>query len=713
MSPANATEIEIAGGEEGDKFEVGKIYDVKLTTGIEFKGIVLAYDPDPQFVIFHILSDVKINTVVSLSLRLRLVENMLEILLGGFCFSRLKFLFVALSLTWILQEGRIPESGDSMNTRMVNENFISTLTYIGKCKDPLASKERWIDLSGLEEKEAIAISFTRSRREIESIGVGVIAEAQKVFNDLSKTKIESIGVGVAAEAQKSFDAFSKTFTRKRVLRRKIESIGVGVAAEAQKSFDAFSKTYPMEQDLVVEILPFPVMRAQDIIVAANMALKKKIVAQKISRATNGAYFLMDEKMRKVAVFKPEEEEDEEDGRWRKGDKANREVAAYLLDIPKDREGDGFGGVPPTTMVRCMDFKGDTEKRWTKGSLQQFIPNQKWYVHGARSDAIFSIQDFQKMTLLDIRYGNTDRNQDNILHKEGKLIPIDHGECFPKEFNHYRLDWTIWKMAEIPYLPEMVEYVKALDVDKDLEILRRNGIELGDRAMFVFRVQHMVLKLGVLGGNVPRDIGHLLTQNLGTLVYNCMTRNSTDVTLMDSLQDSIKGVLQWARETEKESMTQRESMSMLSREEKKTETKPRESRFRQRLRAIRAQLQVDGIKEVDKEESSTRTVSSLSALLHNLKQEAIATRFMRKRVLRREIKSIGVGVTAEAQKIFDAFSKTLPVQWVNKDILVSGEVRICSPYHDDCVTGGTTTARDQIKAVLKQVRQELQLGTGGN
>lgn len=58
MSPANATEIEIAGG---DKFQVGKIYDVKLTTGFEFKGIVLAYDPDPHFVIFHILSDVKIN----------------------------------------------------------------------------------------------------------------------------------------------------------------------------------------------------------------------------------------------------------------------------------------------------------------------------------------------------------------------------------------------------------------------------------------------------------------------------------------------------------------------------------------------------------------------------------------------------------------------------------------------------------------------------
>uniref|UniRef100_A0A0D3C705 1-phosphatidylinositol 4-kinase n=1 Tax=Brassica oleracea var. oleracea TaxID=109376 RepID=A0A0D3C705_BRAOL len=410
----------------------------------------------------------------------------------------------------------------------------------------------------------------------------------------SPRKIKSIGVGVAAEVQKTFDAFSKT---------KIESIGVGVAAEAQKSFDAFSKTYPMEQDLVVEILPFPVMRAQDIIVAANMALKKKIFAQKISRPTNGVYFLMDEKMRKVAVFKPEVEED---GRWRKGKKANREVTAYLLDFPKDREGDGFGGVPPTTMVRCMDFKGDREKRWTKGSLQQFIPNQKWYVHGERSDAIFSIQDFQKMTLLDIRYGNTDRNQDNILNKEGKLIPIDHGGCFPTE---------------------------TLDVDKDLEILRTNGIELGGRAVFVFRVQHMVLKLGVLGGNVPKYIGHLLTnplsggtsESLGTLFHKCMTRNPTDVTPL-----TLRGNVYDAGKS-------RALVLVL----------PQRSRR-----------------------------SSMLSLRH-------------------------------------AFSKTLPVHWVNKDILVSGEVRICSPYHDDCVTGGTATARDQIKAVLKQVRQELQLGTGGN
>lgn len=53
MNPANATATEAEGGGNGDEYEVWKMYEVKLTTGIEFKGIVLAYDSDQQFVIFQ------------------------------------------------------------------------------------------------------------------------------------------------------------------------------------------------------------------------------------------------------------------------------------------------------------------------------------------------------------------------------------------------------------------------------------------------------------------------------------------------------------------------------------------------------------------------------------------------------------------------------------------------------------------------------------
>ncbi|CAH8392184.1 unnamed protein product [Eruca vesicaria subsp. sativa] len=142
MNPANATATAaVEGGVNGDEYEVGKAYEVKLTTGIEFKGIVLAYDSDPNVVVFHILSDL---------------------------FS---------------QEGTKPETGKSMTTRTVKAKFISEATLIGKFEDPLASnkEKRFVNLCELESKEKEAI------RKVESIGVGVTAEAQKIFDALAKT----------------------------------------------------------------------------------------------------------------------------------------------------------------------------------------------------------------------------------------------------------------------------------------------------------------------------------------------------------------------------------------------------------------------------------------------------------------------------------------------------------------------------------------------
>ncbi|CAN0925589.1 Protein LSM12 [Linum grandiflorum] len=74
--------------------------------------------------------------------------------------------------------------------------------------------------------------------------------------------------------------------------------------------------------------------------------------------------------------------------------------------------------------------------------------------------------------------------------------------------------------------------------------------------------------------------------------------------------------------------------------------------------------------------------------------------------------IGVGVTAEAQGIYDALSKTLPVRWDKTSIVVMNEVRVSSPYLADNVTGGTAAANDRVKKVLELERRRLQTRVPG-
>jgi len=63
--------------------------------------------------------------------------------------------------------------------------------------------------------------------------------------------------------------------------------------------------------------------------------------------------------------------------------------------------------------------------------------------------------------------------------------------------------------------------------------------------------------------------------------------------------------------------------------------------------------------------------------------------------------IGVGVTREAQRIFDSVNKTLPCEWKGKDIVVIGEVTIVAPYGvENCsVVAGAEKTLQQVVKVL--------------
>jgi len=80
---------------------------------------------------------------------------------------------------------------------------------------------------------------------------------------------------------------------------------------------------------------------------------------------------------------------------------------------------------------------------------------------------------------------------------------------------------------------------------------------------------------------------------------------------------------------------------------------------------------------------------------------------------KDLDRIGVGVTAEAQRIFNALAKTLPCRWENDVIIVFDDLRIASPYRVEDVYGGEQTSTSELNRVKRVLDGETKkLGLSG-
>ncbi|CAK9165769.1 unnamed protein product [Ilex paraguariensis] len=262
-----------------------------------------------------------------------------------------------------------------------------------------------------------------------------------------------------------------------------------------------------------------------------------------SEGSGGAYFMLDASGGKyVSVFKPIDEEPKalnnpqglplaEDGEGLKkgtrvGEGAIREVAAYILDHPKSRhrsftrEENGFSGVPPTVLVKCLHggFNHPESITLKVGSLQMFMEN-----YGSCEDmgpGSFPVEEVHKISVLDIRMANADRHAGNILISKGEdgqpvLIPIDHGYCLPETFEDCTFDWLYWPQARQPYSPETIRYIKSLDAEEDIAILKFYGWNLPLECARTLRISTMLLKKGVERGLTPFTIGSIMCRETVT------------------------------------------------------------------------------------------------------------------------------------------------------------------------------------------------------
>ncbi|PKA54412.1 putative phosphatidylinositol 4-kinase type 2-beta [Apostasia shenzhenica] len=307
------------------------------------------------------------------------------------------------------------------------------------------------------------------------------------------------------------------------------------------SIDAPTITREDKKALVEPIIVNPEIKLSPVLMKlidcayAGLAKGNKPIIS--SEGSGGAYFMQDESGRKyVAVFKPIDEEPmaennprglplSVDGEGLKkgtrvGEGAFREVAAYILDHPTSGRRSflsdevGFSGVPPTITVRCLHSGDGSEiKDFKIGSLQMFVQNI-----GSSEDVgprAFPVAEVHKIAVLDLRLANADRHAGNIMvckeveEEYVKLVPIDHGYCLPENFEDCTFDWLLWPQSRQPFDSATLDYIKSLDAEEDIALLKFYGWELSLDCSRTLRVSTMLLQKGAERGLTPYEIGSIL------------------------------------------------------------------------------------------------------------------------------------------------------------------------------------------------------------
>jgi len=255
---------------------------------------------------------------------------------------------------------------------------------------------------------------------------------------------------------------------------------------------------------------------------------------------NGTYFIKDKNGRKIAVFKPQDEEASSENNpkaqlfaaneksnlpnkgIRPGEAAVREVAAYLLD----RE--NIFGVPKTQLVKISHQFSSSGKLIQKiGSLQEYIENDGCSEDfGYRS---FPINEVHKIGILDIQILNVDRHSGNVLVKKNRnstfsLTPIDQGFSLPDNLECYWFEWMNWNQSKIPFDDEMKSYIFRIDIEKDIQMLQKE-LQIRPECLKIMKITTTLLKKACELNLTLYDIGLIL----------CRKHSSSNTSIPSSLE----------------------------------------------------------------------------------------------------------------------------------------------------------------------------------
>ncbi|KAG6594096.1 Sporangia induced phosphatidyl inositol Kinase [Phytophthora cinnamomi] len=127
-----------------------------------------------------------------------------------------------------------------------------------------------------------------------------------------------------------------------------------------------------------------------------------------------------------------------------------------------------------------------------------------------------VEQVHRIALLDVRVFNTDRHPGNILligdKKPYTMVPIDHGCILPSWFHlsEARFDWLEYPQSREAFSSVALQYINALDAERDAKILRNLGIR--EECVTTLKICTLLLKLAAGQGKTLFWMGNFMARD---------------------------------------------------------------------------------------------------------------------------------------------------------------------------------------------------------
>lgn len=80
-----------------------------------------------------------------------------------------------------------------------------------------------------------------------------------------------------------------------------------------------------------------------------------------------------------------------------------------------------------------------------------------------------------------------------------------------QFEDCTFDWLNWPQACVPFSATTLEYIKTLDAEQDISLLKFHGWDVPLKCVRTLRISTMLLKKGAGRGLAPFSIGSMMSR----------------------------------------------------------------------------------------------------------------------------------------------------------------------------------------------------------